>query len=211
MRAISVAELYSKKYKLFDFTGEWFDAFDKPERTGVWFVWGNSGNGKTTFVLELVKYLAQFERIIYNSLEEGDSHTMQKSFKNLGMSQVARRIVLVAEPMEKLSARLLIKKSPNIAVIDSVQYAQLNYKDYIRYKELHRNKLLILISHADGKQPAGRSAKSMMYDATLKIWVEGYKATSKGRYMGTTGEMVVWPEGHVKYWGTLNKQEVPNE
>jgi len=61
--------------------------------------------------------------------------------------------------------------------------------------------LLIFISHADGKFPAGRSAKSVMYDATLKIYVEGYKAFSKGRYIGEKGEYTVWPEKAVAYWG----------
>lgn len=206
-RAISVAELFSKKHRLFDFEGEWCDAFDKPERVGVWFIWGNSGNGKSTFVLSMAKYLAKFERVIYNSREEGASHTMQKTFKNLGMSDVARRITLVNEPMEEFSARLLQHKSPNVAIIDSFQYMQLTYKDYIRYKELHRNKLLIFVSHADGKQPAGRAAKSVMYDAGLKIWLEGYKAISKGRYIGATGEMIIWPEGAVKYWGLLKEEK----
>lgn len=41
--------------------------------------------------------------------------------------------------------------------------------------------LIIFISHADGKNPAGRSAKSVMYDASLKIYIEGYRAFSKGK------------------------------
>ena len=39
-----------------------------------------------------------------------------------------------------------------------------------------------------------------MYDASLKIWVEGYKAFSKGRFIGQTGECVIWPEGARRYW-----------
>ena len=88
-------------------------------------------------------------------------------------------------------------------VIDSFQYSQLNYRTYIDFKQQHPKKLLIFISHADGKQPSGRAAKSVMFDATLKIYVEGYKAISKGRYIGETGEYIIWPEGVAKYWGQL--------
>ena len=42
---------------------------------------------------------------------------------------------------------------------------------------------------------------NVMYDATLKVWVEGYKATSKGRFIGTTGEYIIWEEGAQVYWG----------
>lgn len=203
-RALSVSELLNKKYKLFDFQGEWKDAFDCPERYGVWFIWGNSGNGKTTFVLELVKYLATFVKVAYNSLEEGAAHTMQKSFRNVGMSEVAKRVMLIqGESIEDTIQRMLKKKSPDVIVIDSFQYAQLSYKSYLEMKKKLQKKLIILISHAEGKQPAGRAARSVMFDATLKIYIEGYKAISKGRYIGSTGEYVIWPEGVIKYYGSI--------
>ena len=40
-----------------------------------------------------------------------------------------------------------------------------------------------------------------MYDATLKIWVEGFKAFSKGRFIGEKGNYTIWEEGANKYWG----------
>ena len=61
-RAKSVSELLATKVETFPFKDEWYDAFGEPERKGVWLVWGNSGNGKTTFVVQLCKYLCQFER-----------------------------------------------------------------------------------------------------------------------------------------------------
>ena len=200
-RALSVDDIENKKYKLFDFTGEWFDAFGCPARNGVWFIWGNSGNGKTSFVLQLVKHLAQFGRVLINSLEEGSEHTMQKGYKSVGMAQVRKRVLLVEESCEELAERLRKKHSPDIVIIDSFQYTQLSYKQYIEFKRQFKNKLLIFISHADGKQPSGRSARSVMYDATLKIWVEGYRAFSKGRYIGETGEYVIWDEKAAEYWG----------
>ena len=203
-RALSVSDLLNKRYKMFQFEGIWKDAFDCPERYGVWFIWGNSGNGKTTFLLELVKYLAGFTKVAYNSFEEGSAHTMQKAFRNVGMSEVAKKVILIeGESMEEISARLEKPKSPDVMVIDSFQYSQLNYRSYIEFKKKHPKKLIIFISHADGKQPSGRAAKSVMYDSTLKIYVEGYKAISKGRYIGETGEYIIWPEGVAKYWGEI--------
>ncbi len=202
-RALTVNEVLGRKRRVFPFTGAWADAFGQPETTGVWFVWGNSGNGKSSFVMQLCKELCRYDRVVYDSLEEGDSMTMQQSLLRHGMSSVGRRFSLLdCEPMDDLKARLARRKSWNIAVIDSFQYTQMNYRDYIRMKEQNRDRLLIFISHADGRSPRGGAAESVMYDATLKIWVEGFKAFSKGRFIGKTGEYTIWPEGAERYWGT---------
>ena len=204
-RAVSVTELLSKKYKTFDFGGEWLDAFGTPENCGVWFIWGASGNGKSRFVAQLCKELSRFGRVAYNSLEEATSYTIQKSFSDSGLAEVKRKVIVVNESMTELSARLQEPKSPSFVIVDSFQYTRMNYAQYISFKERHRNKLIIFVSHADGKQPSGRSAKSVMYDAALKIWVEGFKAFSKGRYIGPNGgEYTIWLEGADKYWMAIN-------
>lgn len=202
-RAYSVTEAVSMKKRTFALTGNFYDAFGNPEKQGVWFIWGNSGNGKSSFIMQLCKELAQHGKVAYNSLEEGTCLTMQNTLNRFSMSEVNRRFQLLdCEPMHELSERLTKKKSPDFVVIDSFQYTQMSYKQYIDFKNKHRNKLLIFISHADGKQPNGRAAKSVMYDSSLKIYVEGYKAISKGRFIGPNGgEFIVWNEGAQKYWG----------
>ena len=102
---------------------------------------------------------------------------------------------------EEMDERLSKPRSWAFVVIDSFQYTPMSYKEYIAFKERHRNKLLIFVSHADGKRPDGRAASKVMYDASLKIWVEGYKAFSKGRFIGPTGECTIYEEGARKYWG----------
>jgi hypothetical protein len=201
-RARSVSEVLSMKRPAFPFKDEWHLAFSCPERVGVWLIWGNSGSGKTRFAFQLCKYLCGFERVIYNSLEEGACLNIQNALIACEMQEVNKRFLLLdGEPMEELSDRLSKKRSPGIVVIDSFQYAQMNYRQYIRFKEAHKDKLLIFVSHADGKMPAGRTARSVMYDASLKVYVEGYRAFSKGRFMGDKAAYDIWMEGANQYWG----------
>lgn len=201
-KAISVNELLSMRMETLPLEGAWRDAFGEPERHGVWFVWGGSGSGKTTFVLQLCKELCRFGRVAYDSLEEGACKTMQDAFIRTGMQDVARRLVLLdCEDMASLSARLKKRRSPDFVVIDSLQYTGMNYSDFKRLKEAHRDKLLIFISRARGTLPSTRVGVSVMYDAGLKIWVEGYRAFSKGRTFGEKGYYTVWPERAKKYWG----------
>lgn len=88
-----------------------------------------------------------------------------------------------------------------MVIIDSFQYTQMNYKQYLKFKETLPRHLLIFISHADGNLPASRSAKSVMFDTSLKIWVEGHRAHSKGRFIGERGYIDIWREGAERYWG----------
>lgn len=202
MRAYSPTDILKMRKKTIAFEGDWQNAFGTVEMRGVWFIWGNSGNGKSSFVMQLCKELTKYGKVAYNSLEEGSSLTMQNSIRNFGMDECARRFQIIdCEPMDQFSKRLEAHKSAAFAVIDSFQYSQLTYKLYLKFKERHRDKLIIFISHADGKSPSGRSARSVMYDATLKIWVEGFVAHSQGRFIGPTGKFTIWKEGAERHWG----------
>lgn len=210
--ARGVREVMSMKYETFPFENDWKDAFGTPERRGVWFIWGDSGNGKTTFAMQLAKELCKYGRVAYNSLEEGSSLTMRNTMMRCGMMEVNRRFILLdAEPMDQLNIRLNRRRSPDIVIIDSFQYTQLTYRQYIEFKEANRKKLLIFISHADGKQPNGRAAKSVMYDATLKIRVEGFRAFSKGRFIGPVGHYDIDKIKAPIYWGEAHDIDENNE
>jgi len=201
-RALSVTEVLGMRKETLGLTGAWAEAFGKPERVGVWFIWGKSGNGKSSFVMQLCKELTKFGRVAYDSLEEGAGLTMQNALRRYGMADVNRRFqVLDCEPVSDLGERMDRRKSPDFYVIDSFQYTQMSYKEYQAFKEAHRDKLLIFVSHADGHNPDGRSAKKVMYDAALKIYVEGFRAFSKGRFFGPASYFTIWDEGAARYWG----------
>lgn len=207
-RALSVRDILDKRYRTFPFEGKWREAFGEPERAGVWFIWGNSGNGKSSFVMQLCKELCKYDRVLFDSLEEGSCLTVQNSLRLHGMAEVSRRLAFVQEDMEALKARLRQHKSHNIVVVDSFQYTRMTYRDYIALKEAFPEKLFIFISHANGKNPRGDAAVGVMYDATLKIWVEGGVAFSKGRFKGSTGEYVAYSELAGRYWADRDKGKI---
>ena len=189
------------KIPSFPFTGAWEASLGRPAKSGTWLVWGHSGNGKTSFVMQLAKYLCKFEKVLYDSLEESTGLSVQKSLRRHGMADVARRfIILDREPMNALSERLRRKKSPSVVIVDSFQYSGLSYAGYKQLKEEHPGKLFIFISHAEGSRPEGRAAKKVEYDADVKIYVEGFKASCKSRFMDRPGvPFIIWEEGAIKY------------
>lgn len=183
------------EFNTMEFTGTWEALIGQPERSGVWLVWGHSGNGKTRFALQLCKMLTGFGRVAYNTLEEGARRSFQKAVIESKMIQVAKKMVILdRESMPDLIARLKKHKSPDIILIDSIQYTGLTKATYQQLKKDFPKKLFIFISHAEGRHPEGRLAKGVRYDADVKITIEGYTANAVSRYGG--GEQyVIWHEG----------------
>ena len=201
-RAISVDEMYKKKFIEMPFEGEWNESFGQPERTGVWIIWGHSGNGKTDFAIKLAKYLAQFGRVAYDTLEEGARKSFQLAVKRNNMHQVDKSLFILTEGIDSLRERLQKRKSPDVVIIDSFQFCGLTKTAYRELKAEFPKKLFIFISHAEGKQPEGRAAKFVKYDADVKIFVEGYQASILSRFGG--GEpFTIWAEGAAEYHANI--------
>lgn len=199
-RTLSAKQVLTIKFDTIRLGGGWDECVGEIETTGIWFIWGNSGNGKTSAVVSLCKELSAFGKVLYNSREEGVSLTMQNTLRRYGMGELGSRFQLANMSLQELDEKISQQRSPKFVVLDSFQFMGLTYKDFRAFCEKHKNKMLIFISRTRGRQPEGRAAISAMYDASCKIWVEGYKAFSKGRFVGTTGEMTIWDEGAKKYW-----------
>lgn len=208
-RAYSASEVLAKKVPSIPFEGRWREAFGEPGRAGVWLIWGQSANGKSSFAMQLAKELCRYGKVAYNSLEESLSLSFQKNMERCCMYEESGRfLVLDREPIEELSKRLEKQRSPDFVIIDSLQYTGLNYNDYKRLKEAHPKKLFIFISHADGDKPKGATADKVQYDADMKILVQGYRAICKGRFIPEAGKHYsIWAEAEAKYWGVEPEQD----
>lgn len=204
-KILGVQQFLSSKKRSMDFEGAWYDLLGRPALKGSWIIWGASGSGKTSFACRLCKYLTRFGRVAYNSLEEGDSLSLQRSFEDVNMIEVSGKLVLLDQmPIEELSKKLEKRKSWDIVLIDSLQYASMDYKKYKQLRSKHPNKLFIFISHANGNKPDGSTATKVMYDSGCKIYVEGFRADAKSRYLDKGQEQqpfIIWEERASLYWG----------
>jgi hypothetical protein len=200
-RAYSVKQVTNKKRIVHDFEGEFLESFGKPERNAMWCIWGQSGNGKTRFMLQVCKYLTKFGKVDYNSLEEGNGESIAKALRETQMEEVEGKFRLLdVMPFDDFVARLSGKKTADFGVIDSVQYAGFDYDRYKQTKQLLKKKSLLFISHATGNNPKGATAESIRYDASIKVHVVGYVGKVISRYGGNK-PFIIWEEGAKKYWG----------
>lgn len=202
-RAYSVSNVLSKKFHPLDFTGEWETTLGKPDKAFSAIIYGNTTNGKTEAAIKFAKYLTNFGKVAYNSLEQGLSATMQKSLIRNHMDTVGNSFMLLdREPFEEMIVRMNKPKSPDFLFIDSVQYTRINKTQYYLLKELmlKKGKGIIWVSQAKGSLPKGALADDIMFDVDLKLWVEGFKLFPDGRLNGGGEPFVIWAQKAAKYW-----------
>ena len=200
-RAYSPKEIAAKKWVTLPWDEKWSKPFGFPAENASWFISGASASGKSSFVMQLAKYLCQWCTVAYDSLEESTSLSFQNTLNRERMEEVNYKFkILDREPMDDLSERLLKRRSPDVVIIDSFQYTGLTYAAYKTLKEKHRNKLLVFVSHCEGEKPEGRAAKKVAYDADMKIFIRGFRAVCKGRFITQPGNSyIIWEEGAAQY------------
>lgn len=197
-RAYSISEILTTKHELVEWGEPWQEAFTRPAACGLWCIAGNSGNAKTTFLMEMAKELSKTYKVYVDALEEGKGHTMQQTLLKLGIDETFKNLSIGEEQMDELDARLSKRKAPKVVFIDTIQYANIRFKQFKEMVRKHKDKLFIVNSQAKGKVPKGSVAQDIWYDANLKIWVEGYQATSNGRY-NPGGVYTIWEQGAKNY------------
>ena len=202
-RALTLQNVMDADVKTFDFAGEWLDAFGKPQATGVWLVYGGSGSGKTTFVMMLIKYLAAFGRVLFVSYEEGlSSASLKVTIDRLGLMERQNEVLVTIDSVEELDERLRKQRSPDIVVIDSLELSEFNTVRQIKmFADKYPQKLFIYIGQADGDKPRSELGKAVLFLANQKIYVEGYRAFTRGRSQGEKDAFItIWAERGDKYW-----------
>lgn len=209
-RAYSPSELYRLKRPKMAFDGQWKKAFGCPPPTGYWIIWGNSGNGKSSFVMQLAKYLCRFGKVFYNSIEEDTEASFIDNAKRCRMEEVENRFKTRKLTLEEMEIRMDDPRKEDIYIIDSFQAFKLTTSGPRGYEglcERHPDKLIIFVSRADGNKPKGRPADNCAWDASVKIWVEGFKAYCKGRFTPNAGaSFTIWEEGAAIYEQGKNKK-----
>lgn len=204
-RAYSMKDLSNIVYQVFLFLGEWRTVFGEPEIGATWFIWGESGNGKSTACAKLASMFTQFGKVLYLALEEKKGKSIRMKLREAGITDKSKNFQLLPRSSyQELIQRLHRKGSADIIFIDSLQYWGITYKQYQELIEIFPNKTFIFVSHAKGKSPKGSVADSIQYDAAIKIFVEGGMMQVKHRFEGGGGSMIVIPELAERYWNKTN-------
>lgn len=202
-RALTVQNLYDKKFKTFDFTDTWETIFGKPSTTGIWLLYGKDKNGKTWGTLLIADYLSTFEKLLYVSAEEGTDMEFQAALKRANIDSSNKNIHFIEyEPFEDLKERLRKHKSAKIVIIDNLtMYSdEIKAKDVKELKQEFKNKLFIFLAHEERNEPYTAAAQMAKKLAKVIMRVKGLVISVGGRVPG--GNLLIDKEKAMLYHGT---------
>lgn len=202
-RLLTVADIQNQHIERIPFEGKWYDAFKQPQDRGFWLVYGVSTSGKSSFVMQLAKELANYYKVLYNLLEEelDDSDYIDRT-ELFQMQDVKKNFFTQKFTPEELDAYLQRKQSAKVVIIDSAPYFFEDWEQYKAFKaKWAKNKIIIIVGQAEGTKLNSELQKKINFDAKMKIFVSGFKAVNKGRTFGPTREYIVWQEGYESLYG----------
>lgn len=197
-RVLTVANITNQNVERIPFEGEFLEAFGQPQNRGVWFVYGTSGSGKSTLIMQMAKEFAKHYKTLYNILEEEtDDSDFIDRVALVKMQDVADNFHAQQYDLEELNEYLERRNSDKVVIIDSATYFFKNWSEYLEFKrKWATKKIIIIIGHAEGKNPRSELEKSIKYNAKMKIYVSGYLAINQGRTFGTKSRLITWQKGY---------------
>lgn len=192
MRAIGITDFLARNFKSYGFEGVFKDHLGEPEQNFKMLVYGNPGNGKTEYCIQLAKYLAGFGKVYYNSFEQGISKTLQDAIKRNDLGTVKGKIMFGnRERLEEMVKRLKGKGSPRIVIIDSRDYMNLTTDEFKQLTGAFPRKSFIVVCWEGGGKPKGEHAKAMEFMCDIKVRVMNFRAHPASRF-GGNAEYVIW-------------------
>jgi hypothetical protein len=199
LKALTVANILNQVVTRIKFTGNWYQAFKQPQDKGVWLVWGTSGSGKSYFIMMLAKAMAQLGYSVFLNLceEDMDDSDFIERVETLEMNDVTSNFLARTYDHDDLVEYLNRKNSPKVVIIDSATYFFESFDQYLAFKKMFKQKIIIITAHARGEKPKYELEDRIMFDAKMKIYINGFLAICKGRTIGPNGgRFIIWQEGY---------------
>ena len=194
MKAIGITQFLDKSFDTYDVEGEWLDSFGLIEKNFKMSVTGDSGHGKTEFVVKLIKELClKFNtRADYFSYEQGHSKSLQTAIQRNKMKEVKGKVMFITGgTFDELVTRLKRRASAKIVIIDSQDYSELSTKQYKELIKLFPRKSFIIVSWAKNEKPKNQAARDIEYMSCIKVFVKNFKAYPRSRFGGNK-PFVIW-------------------
>jgi uridine kinase len=212
-KALTVANVINQKVTLIEFSeyaNDLYQAFGNPQNKGIWFVWGGSGSGKSSLILDITKAFCKDLKAIHNEREEDlDDQDFIERMKMKNMQDVKDNFLTANYDYDELCTYLDGRNSPKLVIINSATYFFKDLQQYFEFtKKYKRRKIIIISGMAKGNNPYSELETKIMYDANKKIFCSAYLASCKGRTIGPNGgNYIIWQEGYEKLRGPQETTE----
>ncbi len=184
----SIKALKEKKFHTLALNPFYTKLMGSPERKFIAICYGESGSGKSVFLLQFADYFANnFGKVLYNSHEEGANQTIQDRINNFNIESsklfVADSLAFddMCEKIERNYYRLVI--------IDSVKYMGFTFSQLkelrIRFAKRHLSVIMVDFGKAKGNPQSG---VDLLHASDVKMFFKNGTIYSISRYLSAPSE-----------------------
>lgn len=172
---ISLRDLQKARFKTLQFTGKWKELMGTPEERFSIMIYGQSGQGKSTFAINFAEYLSNnFGAVLFNSAEEGISLTLQDKLKNLKSNDL-----FISHHKDFNSMKKHLKSSTcKFVVLDSVNHMNLTPDNVEELRNMDKTRGFISI-HQVTKSGEFKGDNKFLHNCDVEIVVDNYTPTTK--------------------------------
>ena len=178
-RVISLSELKAQEFDVYNFSNGFEEIIGNPSKNFSMVVYGESGQGKSTWVIDFANYLAeQHGRVLYNSSEEKISASLKRKLLKYDSDNFA-----ISECQTYKALKQAIRgNSFKFVVIDSINDMDIKPNQLTELRELNADKAFIYIMQAT-KQGNYKGSTQFVHDVDILIKLDNYQPiVEKTRY-----------------------------
>ena len=184
---ITSEQLMQLEFETLQFEGKWNMFFGNPSINFYLVIYGMPGEGKSTFAIQLAKYLSiSFGNVLYISGEEGISKTFKDKMSLTNSVSPSLHIVELGSSNDII--RVVKPDNYRFIFIDSLQHLNIDAAEMKKLRAVFKNSAFIAISQAT-KAGEMRGSNEILHDTDTVVKVEdGLAITTKNRFKpkGTT-------------------------
>lgn len=216
MKTIGGHQLLSMTFPRLPVSERWYGILGRLPEFFYGIVYGNSGEGKTEFCVQLAIELSRFGKVEWVSYEQGHGPDLQDaaarnnvqnypiSFSNPWVStkRKANKVVLnyprcknerINQLFEELIMKIAAKKSAKFWFIDSADTCKFTKEmcEYLR-TTVGARKGILFIGHGKGGEPKSGLGQDIEFNGSIGFYVEHFIAyPNKSRWQGNKPLVIV--------------------
>jgi hypothetical protein len=207
-KSIGIKGLLARNFDVYGIEDEWIKIFGDMGKPFTGLVYGHPKNGKTYFMLKFCKYMTRFTKVYYNSVEQGESKTLQDAMIALKMDAIedGKFILGDRDGFDDMMLKLETNRA-GLVVIDSRDVMNMTVKQWVKLTTTYKRKSFILVCWESAKKPAGKYAKDILYLVDWYTHVTNFIAVTRSRFNNEVSTVNTWPERKQQYGGLFNPNQ----
>lgn len=197
MRNYGVNDIEQWKFNDIGIPEEWHNHLGDISEGFRMLVQGNSGHGKTEYIMQLSKMLAMhYGKVSLNNCEQGRSKTLQQSFTRNNMKEIPPGKWTLCDKSQIVFdvwfKRLCGRNTGRIIILDSLDYMKLTVDQFKMLHEKFKHKCIIIVCW---DKPFDTHAQKIKFMCDIKVKVHNFKAKIVSRFGGNK-TYTIWNNPH---------------